>query len=73
MRYIGEFWPSFVLLNPTPPSDDSILDFKWQAVNNTEHMNYLDINGNFTMLTDPEAKRVQFWDWLYDNYAKEEQ
>ncbi|XP_028159051.1 venom carboxylesterase-6 [Ostrinia furnacalis] len=66
-----QMWTNFAKTgNPTPPVDyDSIIDFKWQPVNDTSHINYLDIDGNFTQLTDPEAKRVRFWDWLYENYA----
>ncbi|KPI92286.1 Venom carboxylesterase-6 [Papilio xuthus] len=70
-RKMVQMWTNFAKTgNPTPPMNyESILDFKWLPVNGTEHMNYLNINGNFTLLTDPEAKRVRFWDWLYDNYA----
>ncbi|XP_045537697.1 venom carboxylesterase-6 [Papilio machaon] len=70
-RKMVQMWTNFAKTgNPTPPVDyESILDFKWLPVNETEHMNYLNINGNFTLQTDPEAKRVKFWDWLYDNYA----
>ncbi|XP_013135434.1 PREDICTED: bile salt-activated lipase-like [Papilio polytes] len=72
-RKMVQMWTNFAKTgNPTPPVDyESIVDFKWLPVNETERMNYLNINGNFTLLTDPEAKRVKFWDWLYDNYANE--
>lgn len=46
-----------------------MVDFNWPQVNDTEHISYLDIDGNFTVRADPEAKRVKFWNWLYDNYA----
>ncbi|XP_038206794.1 venom carboxylesterase-6-like [Zerene cesonia] len=67
-----QMWTNFAKTgNPTPPIDyESIVDFKWLPVNDTQHINYLDITGNFTMKKDPEPKRVSFWDWLYDNYTK---
>ncbi|XP_068619235.1 carboxylic ester hydrolase [Battus philenor] len=70
-RKMVQMWTNFAKTgNPTPPVDyESIVNFNWLPVNDTEHVNYLNINGNFTLLTDPEAKRVQFWDWLYENYA----
>ncbi|CAH2094603.1 unnamed protein product [Euphydryas editha] len=66
-----QLWTNFAKSgNPTPPIDyESAVNFKWLPVNDTSHINYLDITGNFTLLRDPEAKRVRFWDWLYDNYA----
>lgn len=55
--------------NPTPPVDyESVVDFEWLAVN-TSRVHYLDITGNFTLRTEPEAKRIQFWDWLYEKYV----
>ncbi|KPJ18206.1 Venom carboxylesterase-6 [Papilio machaon] len=68
-RKMVQMWTNFAKTgNPTPPVDyESILDFKWLPVNETEHMNYLNINGNFTLQTAPEAKRVKFWDWLSVN------
>lgn len=60
--------------NPTPPVDYvSVVDFTWPQVNDTEQINYLDITGNFTIRTDPEAKRIKYWDWLYENYARKPQ
>lgn len=56
--------------NPTPPVDyETVIDFNWLPVNDTAHINYLDINGNFTLLEDPEGKRVRFWDDLYHSNA----
>lgn len=56
--------------NPTPPVDyESVVDFEWLPVNDTSGVHYLDITGNFTLRTNPEAKRISFWDWLYENYA----
>lgn len=51
---------------------ESVVDFMWPRVNNTEHVSYLDIDGNFTVKTDPETKRVEFWNWLYEKYADKE-
>lgn len=60
--------------NPTPAVDyESVVDFVWPQVNDTEHISYLDINGNFTVQEEPEAKRVKFWNWLYDNYAAKQE
>lgn len=60
--------------NPTPTVDyESVVDFEWPQVNDTEHMSYLDIDGNFTVQTNPEAKRVKFWNWLYDNYVDKQE
>lgn len=59
--------------NPTPPVDyESIVDFKWLPIDNSQHLNYLDITeiGNFKQRADPEPERLRFWDWLYDNYTK---
>ncbi|VVC91510.1 unnamed protein product [Leptidea sinapis] len=67
-----QMWTNFAKTgNPTPPVDyESVVNFKWNPVNDTRHnINYLDITGNFTLRTDPEPKRVRFWDWLYENYA----
>ncbi|XP_047536605.1 esterase E4-like [Vanessa atalanta] len=66
-----QMWTNFAKSgNPTPAIDyESVVDFKWLPVNDTSHINYLDITENFTLQTDPEAKRVRFWDWLYENYA----
>lgn len=59
--------------NPTPPVDyESIIDFKWLPVNDTTHINYLNIDGNFTQLAEPEPGRVRFWDRLYETYAPAE-
>ncbi|XP_053613793.1 carboxylic ester hydrolase [Plodia interpunctella] len=68
-----QLWTNFAKTgNPTPPVDyESIVDFKWLPVNDTTSIDYLNINGNFTLLKDPEPKRVKFWDWLYENYAQE--
>ncbi|PZC80786.1 hypothetical protein B5X24_HaOG200160 [Helicoverpa armigera] len=70
-RRMVQMWTNFAKTgNPTPDVDyESVVDFKWPQVNNTEHISYLDISGNFTVQTDPEAKRVKFWNWLYDNYS----
>ncbi|CAK1583667.1 unnamed protein product [Parnassius mnemosyne] len=72
-RKMVQMWTNFAKTgNPTPPVDyQSAVDFKWLPVNDTQHINYLNIDGNFTLLTDPDAKRVRFWDWLYENYASE--
>ncbi|CAG4953900.1 unnamed protein product [Parnassius apollo] len=72
-RKMVQMWTNFAKTgNPTPPIDhESPVDFQWLPVNNTQHINYLNIDGNFTLLTDPDAKRVRFWDWLYENYASE--
>ncbi|XP_063539334.1 venom carboxylesterase-6 [Cydia strobilella] len=68
-RRMVQLWTNFAKTgNPTPPVDyESVVDFTWLPVNETAHINYLDINSNFTVLEDPEAKRVRFWDWLYEN------
>ncbi|XP_075982764.1 carboxylic ester hydrolase [Anticarsia gemmatalis] len=70
-RRMVQMWTNFAKTgNPTPPVDyESVVDFKWPAVNGTEHISYLDITGNFTIRTDPEAKRIKYWDFLYENYA----
>ncbi|KOB73199.1 Alpha-esterase [Operophtera brumata] len=47
----------------------SAVDMEWLPVNGTSQVNYLDITGNFTLRTDPETKRMSFWDWLYENYV----
>ncbi|XP_072929862.1 carboxylic ester hydrolase [Epargyreus clarus] len=67
-----QMWTNFAKTgNPTPPVDyESVVDFTWQPVNETSPITYLDINSNFTLQTNPEEKRVRFWDWLYENYAK---
>ncbi|KAL0819630.1 hypothetical protein ABMA28_007707 [Loxostege sticticalis] len=71
-RRMVQMWTNFAKTgNPTPPVDyESVVDFKWMPVNDTTHVNYLNIDGNFTLLSDPEAKRVRFWDWLYENYER---
>ncbi|XP_013183727.2 carboxylic ester hydrolase [Amyelois transitella] len=68
-----QLWTNFAKTgNPTPPVDyESVVDFKWPPVNDTSSIDYLNINGNFTVKKDPESKRVKFWDWLYENYAQE--
>ncbi|XP_041969162.1 venom carboxylesterase-6 [Aricia agestis] len=70
-RKMVQMWTNFAKTgNPTPPIDyESVVDFKWAPVNDTHHVTYLDIDGNFTMRTDPEPARTRFWDWLYDNYG----
>ncbi|KAF9806144.1 hypothetical protein SFRURICE_016343, partial [Spodoptera frugiperda] len=70
-RRMVQMWTNFAKTgNPTPSVDyESVVDFTWPQVNSTEHISYLDINGNFTIQTDPEAKRVKFWNFLYENYA----
>lgn len=67
-----QMWTNFAKTgNPTPPVDyESIVDFKWLPVNESSHVNYLDITGNFTSKVDPEQRRINFWDWLYENFAK---
>ncbi|RVE50094.1 hypothetical protein evm_005300, partial [Chilo suppressalis] len=72
-RRMVQMWTNFAKTgNPTPPVDyESVVNFKWGPVNDTRHVDYLNIDGNFTQLTGPEAKRVRFWDWLYENYAQE--
>ncbi|CAD0203924.1 unnamed protein product [Chrysodeixis includens] len=70
-RRMVQMWTNFAKTgNPTPPVDyESVVDFTWPRVNSTEHVSYLDIDGNFTVKADPETKRVEFWNWLYENYA----
>ncbi|KAM3956544.1 carboxylic ester hydrolase [Aphomia sociella] len=67
-----QLWTNFAKTgNPTPPVDyESVVDFKWLPVNDTSHVDYLNINSKFTLEKDPESKRVRFWDWIYENYAK---
>ncbi|CAH0728291.1 unnamed protein product, partial [Brenthis ino] len=67
-----QLWTNFAKTgNPTPPVDyESVVDFTWLPVNDTTHVNFLDIAGNFTLRFDPEAKRVRFWDWLFESYAE---
>lgn len=64
-------YTTYFLRNPTPPVEyESIVDFTWPPVNSSSsQVDYLDINSNFTLHSDPEAARVRFWDWLYENYA----
>ncbi|KAF9413122.1 hypothetical protein HW555_008564 [Spodoptera exigua] len=64
-RRMVQMWTNFAKTgNPTPSVDyESVVDFTWPQVNNTEHVSYLDINGNFTVQSDPEAKRVKFWNF----------
>ncbi|KAI8425009.1 hypothetical protein MSG28_006896 [Choristoneura fumiferana] len=68
-RRMIQLWTNFAKTgNPTPPVDyESVIDFDWLPVNDTAHINYLDINSNFTLLEDPEPKRVLFWDGLYNS------
>ncbi|CAH0690199.1 unnamed protein product [Spodoptera exigua] len=74
-RRMVQMWTNFAKTgNPTPSVDyESVVDFTWPQVNNTEHVSYLDINGNFTVQSDPEAKRVKFWNFLYENYAAKQE
>ncbi|XP_026760793.1 carboxylic ester hydrolase-like [Galleria mellonella] len=67
-----QLWTNFAKTgNPTPPVDyESVVDFKWLPVNDTTHIDYLNINSKFTLEKDPESIRVRFWDWMYENYAK---
>lgn len=52
---------------------DSVLDFTWPPVNaSSSHVNYLDMDTNFTLRSNPESARVRFWDWLYENYLADE-
>ncbi|OWR46748.1 alpha-esterase [Danaus plexippus plexippus] len=72
-RKMVQLWTNFAKTgNPTPPIDyESVLDFKWPPVNDSDHVTYLDITRQFAVKSDPEPKRVRFWDWLYDNYENE--
>ncbi|KAG7297938.1 hypothetical protein JYU34_018693 [Plutella xylostella] len=71
-RRMVQMWTNFAKTgNPTPPVDyESIVDFKWLPVNDTSTVRYLNIDANVTMEEDPDGARVQFWDWLYDTFAK---
>ncbi|XP_049877694.1 venom carboxylesterase-6-like isoform X2 [Pectinophora gossypiella] len=65
-----DMWTNFAKTgNPTPPDTDGKVDLKWLPVNDTKRVTYLDITGQFTLKTEPEARRVRLWDWLYENYA----
>lgn len=73
-RRMIQMWTDFAKTgNPTPPVDyEFATDFIWPRVNDTDAISYLDITGNFTIRTDPEAKRIKYWDWLYENYENNE-
>lgn len=59
----------FFSRNPTPNSSDPVLgNFKWPIVNNTETLEYININHTLTVEKGP--KRYKVVKDLYEKYVK---
>lgn len=67
---VVKMWTNFAKYgNPTPASDDPLLQITWDPVQSSEKLNYLSIGSELTKGRNPFLERMQFWDQLYENHT----
>ncbi|KAK9874754.1 hypothetical protein WA026_005564 [Henosepilachna vigintioctopunctata] len=64
-----KLWTNFAKYhNPTPTFDPLFQNIKWKPVNGDE-INFLNIDTDLQMLTNPSERNMTFWKTIYDNYG----
>ncbi|KAK9730548.1 Carboxylesterase family [Popillia japonica] len=67
---ITKLWTNFAKYsNPTPHNVQQCGNITWKPVASGENLDYLSIDSNITMSTNPSKKEMDFWDKLFKKYG----
>ncbi|XP_023942431.1 juvenile hormone esterase [Bicyclus anynana] len=64
-----KMWTNFAKYgNPTPDETDTLLQIKWDPVQDEKALNYLSIGSELTKGTNPFYERMEFWEKLHEEH-----
>lgn len=69
MQTMVDLWTSFAITgNPNNPTSPYLKDIKWEPLSdNRKNYKLLNISEKLEVIEVPEAKRLAYWDSMYEN------